>query len=75
MIDLWMYAATDYGFVGHPFRKDFPLSGEVEMRYDAKRGRVIYEPVEIAERIGVARVIRHDDRYIPDGLPEQGAQS
>lgn len=54
---------TDYGFVGHPFRKDFPLSGEVEMRYDPEQGRVIYEPVSIAPRVLVPKVIRHDHRY------------
>jgi hypothetical protein len=48
---------TDYGFVGHPFRKDFPLSGHVEMRYDAERQRVIYEPVTIEPR-DHARIIR-----------------
>jgi len=55
---------TDYGFVGHPFRKDFPLSGNVEMRYDPEKQRVIYEPVEIEERILVPRIIRDDHRYI-----------
>lgn len=54
---------TDYGFVGHPFRKDFPLSGNVEVRYDSKLGRVIYEPVDIEPRTLVPRVIRHDNRY------------
>lgn len=54
---------TDYGFVGYPFRKDFPLSGEVEMRYDPEQGRVIYEPVSIAPRVLVPKVIRHDHRY------------
>ncbi len=54
---------TDYGFVGHPFRKDFPLIGEVEMRYDAKEGRVIYEPVSIEPRTLVPKVIREDQRY------------
>ena len=49
---------TDYGFVGHPFRKDFPLSGHVEMRYDAALGKVIYEPVEIEPRTLVPKVIR-----------------
>lgn len=49
---------TDYGFIGHPFRKDFPLIGEVEMRYDAASGRVIYEPVSIESRTLVPRVIR-----------------
>ncbi len=54
---------TDYGFIGHPFRKDFPLSGEVEMRYDPELGRVIYQPVSIEPRILVPRVLRHDNRY------------
>ena len=54
---------TDYGFVGHPLRKDFPLNGEVEMRYDAVQGRVIYEPVSIENRISVPRVRRDDFRY------------
>ncbi len=55
---------TDYGFVGHPFRKDFPLIGHVEMRYDESKGRVVYEPVSIEPRVLVPRVIRHDHRYI-----------
>jgi NADH-quinone oxidoreductase subunit C len=49
---------TDYGFIGHPFRKDFPLSGNVEVRYDASQGRVIYEPVSIEPRVLVPKVIR-----------------
>lgn len=52
---------TDYGFVGHPFRKDFPLIGEVEMRYDADKKRVVYQPVSIKERVLVPRVIRGDN--------------
>lgn len=52
---------TDYGFVGHPFRKDFPLSGNVEMRYDPEQGRVIYQPVTIEERVLVPRVIREEN--------------
>ncbi len=56
---------TDYGFIGHPFRKDFPLSGNVEVRYDPEKGRVVYEPVSIDPRILVPRVIRHDNRYDP----------
>lgn len=52
---------TDYGFVGHPFRKDFPLSGYVEMRYDADRQRVVYEPVSIEPREITPRVIREDN--------------
>lgn len=55
---------TDYGFIGHPFRKDFPLIGEVEMRYDAKSQRCIYEPVSIQPRTLVPKVIRHDNRYL-----------
>jgi NADH-quinone oxidoreductase subunit C len=51
---------TDYGFIGHPFRKDFPLSGHVEMRYDAERKRVIYEPVSIEPREITPRIIRED---------------
>jgi NADH-quinone oxidoreductase subunit C len=52
---------TDYGFIGHPFRKDFPLSGHVEMRYDAERQRVVYEPVSIEPREITPRVIREDN--------------
>jgi len=63
---------TDYGFIGHPFRKDFPLIGEVEMRYDAKLGRCVYEPVSIVPRTLVPKVIRDDSRYIhPDEHQEQ----
>jgi len=51
---------TDYGFIGHPFRKDFPLSGHVEMRYDADQRRVIYEPVSIEPREVTPRIIRED---------------
>jgi NADH-quinone oxidoreductase subunit C len=51
---------TDYGFIGHPFRKDFPVSGHVEMRYDAERARVIYEPVSIEPREITPRIIREE---------------
>ena len=51
---------TDYGFIGHPFRKDFPLTGHVEMRYDADKGRVVYQPVTIESRTLVPRVIREE---------------
>ncbi len=51
---------TDYGFIGHPFRKDFPLIGQVEMRYDAEKQRVVYQPVTIDPRILVPRVIREE---------------
>jgi NADH-quinone oxidoreductase subunit C len=57
---------TDYGFVGHPFRKDFPLIGNVEMRYDPEKKRVVYEPVSIEPRTLVPRVIRDDNRYLKD---------
>ena len=57
---------TDYGFVGHPFRKDFPLVGHVEMRYDPERERVVYEPVSIEPRVLVPRVKREDHRYFSD---------
>lgn len=55
---------TDYGFVGHPFRKDFPLIGTVEMRYDPVKQRVVYEPVSIEPRVLVPRVLRNDSRYV-----------
>ena len=54
---------TDYGFVGHPFRKDFPLIGHVEMKYDEEQKRVIYQPVSIEPRVLVPRVIRDDGRF------------
>jgi NADH-quinone oxidoreductase subunit C len=57
---------TDYGFIGHPFRKDFPLVGNVEVRYDNEKQRVVYEPVEIVARTLVPRVIRDDARYEPE---------
>lgn len=57
---------TDYGFIGHPFRKDFPLVGQVEMRYDPEKGRVVYEPVSIEPRTLVPKVIRDDHRYEPE---------
>jgi NADH-quinone oxidoreductase subunit C len=67
---------TDYGFIGHPFRKDFPLIGNVEVRYDPQKQRVVYEPVSIEPRVLVPKVIRHDNRYAPalhDGAaPVQG---
>ena len=56
---------TDYGFIGHPFRKDFPLIGNVEVRYDADKQRVVYEPVSIEARTLVPKVIRDDNRYDP----------
>jgi len=56
---------TDYGFIGHPFRKDFPLIGNVEVQYDAQKRRVVYQPVSIVPRVLVPKVIRHDNRYEP----------
>jgi NADH-quinone oxidoreductase subunit C len=56
---------TDYGFIGHPFRKDFPLIGNVEVRYDPEKARVVYQPVSIEPRVLVPKVIRHDNRYDP----------
>ena len=66
---------TDYGFTGHPFRKDFPLIGNVEMRYDPVKGRVVYEPVTIEPRVLVPRVIRDDSRYVTgdEDAPDDGA--
>lgn len=54
---------TDYGFIGHPFRKDFPLEGNVEVRYDPDKKRVVYQPVTIKNRVLVPKVIRHDNRF------------
>jgi NADH-quinone oxidoreductase subunit C len=51
---------TDYGFIGHPLRKDFPVTGHVEMRYDAEQRRVIYQPVSIEPRENVPRIVRED---------------
>ena len=61
---------TDYGFVGHPFRKDFPLIGHVEMRYDPERERVVYEPVSIEPRVLVPKVRREDHRYLDESQEE-----
>lgn len=58
---------TDYGFIGHPLRKDFPLVGQVEMRYDSNKQRVIYEPVSLEERVVIPRVVREDNRYEKSG--------
>lgn len=52
---------TDYGFVGHPFRKDFPISGYVEMRYDPEAGRVVYQPVTIEPRENTPRIVREEN--------------
>jgi len=62
---------TDYGFIGHPFRKDFPLIGNVEMRYDPEKKRVVYQPVTIEPRVNQPRVIRDDHRYADRLLQEE----
>jgi NADH-quinone oxidoreductase subunit C len=62
---------TDYGFVGHPFRKDFPLIGNVEVRYDPDKQRVVYEPVSIEPRVLVPRVIREDSRWQASAAEQQ----
>jgi NADH-quinone oxidoreductase subunit C len=64
---------TDYGFIGHPFRKDFPISGHVEMRYDPEQQRVIYQPVTIPPRPQVPKVIRDDNRYQSEEQQQQDA--
>ena len=61
---------TDYGFTGHPFRKDFPLIGNVEVRYDEQKKRVVYEPVGIEPRVTVPRVLRRDSRYKTDEVDQ-----
>ena len=66
---------TDYGFTGHPFRKDFPLIGNVTVRYDEEKGRVVYEPVEIEPRVLVPRVIREDSRYQADEIDKAADQA
>ncbi|MCG8428280.1 MAG: NADH-quinone oxidoreductase subunit C, partial [Chromatiales bacterium] len=63
---------TDYGFMGHPFRKDFPLEGQVEMRYDPEKQRVVYEPTTIEPRTLVPKVIREDNRYMDEQQSQQG---
>ena len=65
---------TDYGFVGHPFRKDFPLCGNVEMRYDEDKKRVIYQPVSIETRVNTPRIIRDDHRYA-DRITEEDSNN
>ena len=66
---------TDYGFIGHPFRKDFPLSGYTEMRYDAERQRVIYQPVTIEPREITPRVVREEKYAGFVGIPVEQTQT
>lgn len=65
---------TDYGFVGHPFRKDFPLSGNVEVHYDQEQQRVVYRPVTVEPRTLVPRVVRKDARYSDVTNSQEGGQ-
>ena len=65
---------TDYGFVGHPLRKDFPTSGHVEVRYDPEQGRVIYQPITIEPRVLVPKVIRDDQRYTTPSAEPAGTE-
>ena len=65
---------TDYGFIGHPFRKDFPLSGHVEMKFDEEQGRVVYVPVTVEDRILVPRTIRKDSFVKSANPPYKPAQ-
>ncbi|MDQ2069131.1 NADH-quinone oxidoreductase subunit C [Natronospira bacteriovora] len=65
---------TDYGFVGHPFRKDFPLIGNVEVRYDPEKRRVVYQPVSIEPRTTVPKVIREDHQYV-EGFKESSGNA
>ncbi len=62
---------TDYGFIGHPFRKDFPIVGNVEMRFDPEKRRVVYQPVTIEARVNQPRVIRMDHRYLREEQEEK----
>ena len=66
---------TDYGFSGHPFRKDFPLVGHVEMRYDEAAGKVVYEPVSIEQRPQVPKIVRQDSRYEQGWKPEPAEEA
>ena len=65
---------TDYGFIGHPFRKDFPLHGNVEVRYDPDKQRVVYQPVTIENRVLVPKVIRDDFRHVDNEGQEHEPQ-
>jgi NADH-quinone oxidoreductase subunit C len=64
---------TDYGFIGHPFRKDFPLIGNVEVIYDEEKGRVLYQPVSIEPRVLVPKTIRRDSRYVENSNSQEAS--
>ncbi len=64
---------TDYGFIGHPFRKDFPLIGNVEVKYDEDKQRVVYQPVSIEPRVLVPKTIRRDSRYVDNTADQENS--
>ncbi|KAA3641784.1 MAG: NADH-quinone oxidoreductase subunit C [Proteobacteria bacterium] len=64
---------TDYGFIGHPFRKDFPLIGNVEVKYDEDKKRVVYQPVSIEPRVLVPKTIRRDSRYVDNAVDQENS--
>ncbi|MCX7544804.1 NADH-quinone oxidoreductase subunit C [Marinicella gelatinilytica] len=64
---------TDYGFIGHPFRKDFPLIGNVEVKYDEDKKRVVYQPVSIEPRVLVPKTIRRDSRYVDNAANQENS--
>ena len=64
---------TDYGFIGHPFRKDFPLIGNVEVKYDEDKKRVVYQPVSIEPRVLVPKTIRRDSRYVDNTADQENS--
>ena len=66
---------TDYGFIGHPFRKDFPLTGNVEVKYDPEKQRVVYQPVSIEPRVLVPRVIRAEGDLVEEAPAGEAAES
>lgn len=67
---------TDYGFKGHPFRKDFPMEGHVEIYYDADKERCVFQPVSIVPRVNIPKVIRRDNRYLADkGLAKESSDA
>ncbi len=67
---------TDYGFKGHPFRKDFPMQGHVEMIYDGEKGQCVYQPVSIHARVNIPKVIRKDNRYLSnEGVSKESSHA
>lgn len=67
---------TDYGFKGHPFRKDYPMEGKYELYYDADKERCVFQPVTINARVNIPKVIRKDNRYIPnEGVAKESSDA